>query len=397
MRAAIIGAGLGGLLAANLLAKEGYKVDVFEKLPFIGGRFTNLTYKGFELSTGALHMIPHGKRGPLGSLLKELKVDVEIKDSKPEGEALYNDKREILTKKVAPFKTLMKFYAKSLIHKFFGRDFYLNEFQKGIDEFSGKFIDAFLGWSLSITSREILFSKFLKIYQQTMRFRGPGIPIGGCKAVIDGLVENLKSYDGKIHLRKKVEGIVVESAKAKGVIVKNERIDCDLVISNVGHYETQKLVGKDYLGYLKMKLSESSGIKYSIALNEPFIGHSGVLFTLDAQRIAGLNEVTNADPNLAPNGKHLLMAHQPMLTSNVKYEISLGLKDLKRILNGYNYEILVVQSYTDGWPVNRVKAGMDIGVETPYTNLFVVGDGAKGDDIEVDGIALGVLRFGELI
>ena len=394
MRAAIIGAGLGGLLAANILAKEGYKVDVFEKLPFVGGRFTNLTYKGFELSTGALHMIPHGKRGPLGKLLKELEVDVEIVDSKPEGEALYNSNREILTKKVAPFKTLMKFYAKSLVYRVLGKDFYLNEFQKGTDEFSSKFIDAFLGWSLSITPNDILFSKFLKIYQQTMKFRGPGIPIGGCKAVIDGLVENLKSYDGKIHLRRKVERIVVKGARVRGIVVKNENINYDLLVSNIGHVDTQKLIGKDYL---KAELVESSGIKYSIALNEPFIGHSGVLFTLDTQRISGLNEVTNADPNLAPNGKHLLMAHQPMLTSNVKYEISLGLKDLREILNDYDYEILAIQSYTDGWPVNRVRAGMDIGIETPYNNLFVVGDGAKGDDIEVDGIALGIVRFGEMI
>ena len=58
MRVAIIGAGLGGLLAANVLAKKGYKIDVFEKLPFAGGRFTNLNYKGFiltdDLNMGAL-------------------------------------------------------------------------------------------------------------------------------------------------------------------------------------------------------------------------------------------------------------------------------------------------------------------------------------------------------
>ncbi|RLI70042.1 NAD(P)/FAD-dependent oxidoreductase [Archaeoglobales archaeon] len=394
MKAAIIGSGLGGLLAANVLAKKGYKVEVFEKLPFAGGRFTNLTYKDFELTTGALHMIPHGKRGPLGKLLRDLGVKVEIVDSKPEGETLYNNNREILTKKVAPFKTLMKFYAKSLVYKVFGRDFYLSEFQKRIDEFSKKFLDAFLGWSLSITSSDILFSKFLKIYQQTMKFKGPGVPIGGCKAVIDRLIENLESYNGKIYLKRKAKAIIVKDGKVKEVFVKNDRTKYDVIVSNIGHNETQKLIGKDYL---RTELVESSGIKYSIALNEPFIGHSGILFTLDTQRISGLNEVTNVDPNLAPDGKHLLMAHQPMLTSNVKYEISLGLKDLKEILKGYEYEILAIQSYTDGWPVNRVKAGMDVGIETPYNNLFVVGDGAKGDDIEVDGIALGIIRLGDII
>lgn len=392
MRAAIIGAGLGGLLAANVLAKKGYKIDVFEKLPFAGGRFTNLNYKGFELTTGALHMIPHGKRGPLGQLLKKLDVKVEILDSKPEGEVLYKDDRKELTKKVAPLRTLMKFYAKSLAYRLFKKDFYLEKFQKSIDEFSSKFLDAFLGWSLSITPNEILFSKFLKIYQQTMKFRGPGIPVGGCKAVIDALIENLKSYDGNVYLRKKVEKIAVKNSKAKGVFVKNQKKSYDLIISNLGHVETQKLIGKDYLN---VDLKESRGIKYSIALKQPYLNHTGVLFTLNTSRISGINEVTNADPNLAPNGRHLLMAHQPMLTTNVKYEIYLGLKDLKQILKGYDYEILAIQSYFDGWPVNRVKAGMDVGIETPYKNLFVVGDGAKGDDIEVDGIALNIFRLGD--
>jgi phytoene dehydrogenase-like protein len=108
------------------------------------------------------------------------------------------------------------------------------------------------------------------------------------------------------------------------------------------------------------------------------------------QRICGMNEVTNADPNLAPNGKHLLMTHQPVLTANLKYEINLGLNDLKLILKKYNYEVIAIQSYTNGWPVNRVKAGNDIGSKTPYKNLYIVGDGAKAECIEVDGIAMAV-------
>ncbi|CAD7774289.1 hypothetical protein FHEFKHOI_01544 [Candidatus Methanoperedenaceae archaeon GB50] len=51
----------------------------------------------------------------------------------------------------------------------------------------------------------------------------------------------------------------------------------------------------------------------------------------------------------------------------------------------------MVQTYRDGWPVNRCAPGEDIGNRTPYDRLFVVGDGAKGrGGIEVDGIALGV-------
>ncbi len=44
-----------------------------------------------------------------------------------------------------------------------------------------------------------------------------------------------------------------------------------------------------------------------------------------------------------------------------------------------------------------MEAGKDIGLETPCRNVFVVGDGAKGDAIEVDGIALGVEKVIESI
>ena len=64
---------------------------------------------------------------------------------------------------------------------------------------------------------------------------------------------------------------------------------------------------------------------------------------------------------------------------------------------GIEYEVISIQSYRDDWPVNRVKAGSDMGVRTPYGNLYVVGDGAKGDDIEVDGIALGVMEVMEVL
>ena len=55
------------------------------------------------------------------------------------------------------------------------------------------------------------------------------------------------------------------------------------------------------------------------------------------------------------------------------------------------YEVLLIQSYSDGWPVNRASSGSDNGNTTPVKNLYIVGDGAKGQGgIEVEGVALGV-------
>jgi phytoene dehydrogenase-like protein len=337
-------------------------------------------------------MIPHGNSGPLGQLLKKIGAKVEIVDSKPEGEALCSDELIKLRKSEFPLGSRMRFLKWYLMHKLFKLDRSLEEFKKGVDEFTARFLRSFLGWALSITPCDIKFSKFLPIYRNAQKYGGPGIPIGGCKSVIDSLLEVIKSNDGNFFLQTKVKRIVSSNGTVIGIRAKeNERYD--LIISNIGHLETAKMLGDESYKSVISRLEPSSGIKYSIALNKPFIGHTGVLLTLETERISGMNEVTNADPNLAPNGRHLLMAHQPIITPNLKYEIALGLKDLKGILKGYSYEILAVQSYSDGWPVNRIKAGMDIGSKTPYKNLYVVGDGAKGDCIEVDGIALEITNL----
>jgi len=49
-----------------------------------------------------------------------------------------------------------------------------------------------------------------------------------------------------------------------------------------------------------------------------------VYFTPYAERINGINEVTHADPSLAPPGKHLVMSHQAVLSDNLEDEIKLG-------------------------------------------------------------------------
>ncbi len=44
----VIGSGMGGMSAAAILAKDGFRVLVAEKLPRIGGRCSTLDYKGFK-------------------------------------------------------------------------------------------------------------------------------------------------------------------------------------------------------------------------------------------------------------------------------------------------------------------------------------------------------------
>jgi phytoene dehydrogenase-like protein len=388
------------LLTGAKLAGAGYSVEVFEKLPFTGGRFTNLPYKGFKLSTGALHMIPHGSRGPLARMLREVGANVIIIDSEPmavirkeNGEIIsfHAFRNELSLTKQAKLVTVLAYSLKFMPNNDISfRDWILKYFD---DDFLLKLADSFCGWSLSLRAKDVPAHEMLEVINNMYLYKGSGVPAGGCGAVTDALCEIIESKGGKIHTHSCVERIIVNNGIAKGVIVKGNQIDSDLVISDIGHIGTSSLyvcTDKEYLEKIK-NLKPSKGIKICLSSDEPLIGHSGVYFTPFAKRVNGINEVTNADSSLAPPGKHLIMSHQTIISEDTRTEINLGLLDIAQLFPEKKYEVLLIQSYSDGWPVNRASSGSDTGNATPVKNLYIVGDGAKGNGgIEVEGVALGV-------
>jgi phytoene dehydrogenase-like protein len=418
MKVVVIGAGLGGLLSAARLSKEGHTVEVFERLPITGGRFTNLEYKGFQLSSGAFHMLPHGPGGPLARLLKEMGDDVRIVRSEKtmiriplkKGDTDYRQGfRDIpfhdFQKPLSNKDRLKSAYLIVSTRKDPPKGSTLQEWIRSQvkDEWLVKLADSFCGWSLSMRSDEIYVEEVFEIFENLYRFGGPGVPMGGCKGIIDALEKVIMANGGTIHTKSEVSKILVENGNTAGVVVDGTEHKADLVISNTGHAATAGLCSEilseekhaEYLRTLET-LRPSAGIKICLSAEEPLIGHSGVLLTPYARRVNGINEVTQVDPSLAPPGKHLTMSHQHVAPENVgklEEEIDMGIQDLKEIFPGKKYEVLLIQSYHDGWPVNRASSGTDPGNETPIPGLYVVGDGAKGEGgIEVEGIALGVSR-----
>jgi phytoene dehydrogenase-like protein len=416
VKAIVIGAGLGGLLSAARLSQAGYQVDVFERLPITGGRFTNLNYKGFQVSSGAFHILPHGPSGPLAQLLNEVQADVKIVRSSQtvvrvplkQGDPDYGKGFKDIS--FTDFATLLSYKERLKIallivstrkNRPAGSTLQAWLRTQFKDEWLVKFADSFCGWALSLRSDEVSVEEVFEIIENMYRFGGPGVPMGGCKGVIDSLERVIAVNGGKIYTKTEVSKILVENGRASGVIVGDKTHEANLIISNLGHAATASLCsevlsGDRYSGYLRMleTLKPSAGIKICLAADEPLVGNSGVLLTPSAKRVNGIDEVTQVDPKLAPPGKHLTMSHQHVAPENVKNldsEIELGLKDLKEIFPGKKYEVLLIQSYHDDWPVNRTASGTDPGNETPIPELYVVGDGAKGKGgIEVEGVALGV-------
>ncbi|MCK5661714.1 MAG: NAD(P)/FAD-dependent oxidoreductase, partial [Methanosarcinales archaeon] len=339
MKIAIIGSGLGGLLSGAKLAQSGHKVEIFETLEVAGGRFINLNYKGHTLSSGALHMIPHGEDGPLGQLLKELNADVNIVNSEPGATIAVkkDDGIEIISftdaTQLLSFRSKIKLAALGLQFKISTpRMMSFKEWSDRHipDELFAKTSVAFCGWALSVPPEDVSAVEMKAIIENIDRYGGPGVPIGGCSAIINALVRIIEDNGGVIHTGTGVQSI--ETSKVEGDDGKTQTcasgirtdagdvVDADIVISDIGHPETVKLAGSDTIldldGVYMQKVTSSkssAGIKICISSNEPLVGHSNILMTPYARRINGMNEVTQIDPTLAPAGKHLIVTHQTML------------------------------------------------------------------------------------
>jgi phytoene dehydrogenase-like protein len=404
MRVVTIGAGLGGLLTSAFLARAGHEVTVLEKAPFVGGRFTNLNYQGFQLSTGALHMVPHGEDGPLAHLLKLLNANVEIVNSDPKGKFFlegniyhYREgwKHLSLKEKAKAMKLLAEIRANRLPS---GEDAKMSSWEWleekiGDNEFVYLFIKSFLGWAVSLAPEEVPAIELAKEIKATLKWGGPGLIKGGCKAVTEELARIVRANGGEILTRKRV----VEVDGGKAITADGEEYPYDVLISNIGIKETVELFGRNKFDreYLKKvdSLKPAEGIKINVALKgKPRIGNT-VVFTLDTKRINGYNEPSALTPELARDGYTLIMTHQALRSKDVKKEQKLGLEDLYYLFPELDKEgeVLMVQTYLDGNPVNRVASGTHL--DFPLENVYIVGDANKGEGgIEVEGIALGVMK-----
>ncbi|GHO43382.1 phytoene desaturase family protein [Ktedonospora formicarum] len=438
--AVVIGAGLGGLLSAANLLQRGKRVIVLERLPHAGGRFTAKYFQGVQVSTGAVHMVPFGSSGALAQMLERLNVPQQLFDADVFGSFHVHGKQY----RAPGLLSILRFLGPEQSWWFF-RLGYLMFFSKLPDEELDMpfarwlerrinvrrtpqlvaFFERISRFALSLELWQVSTREVIHTTRNMFRFGAPAIVEGGCGAVARKLEERILEQGGEIVLSCEVMQIVREEGRVTGVRVRHkgsgdeELIEASLVVSDIGPRATDGLLHSRKVkqaDVLKRKISdgaesvsdtngldlhEAVGLKIHILSEISLIPHRGIMYCLDTKRIAGIVQPTNSDPNLAPEGKHLLITHQVIQSNNVEEERALALADL-HMLFGDTFDthcrVLTMGTYRGEWPVNRMTQGEDLTPTTSVEGLYLVGDAVKPSGyLMVEGVAQSVNHFLDLL
>jgi phytoene dehydrogenase-like protein len=420
----VIGAGLGGLLSAAQFLRRGRRVLVLERLSHPGGRFTAKTFKGAQVSTGAVHMLPFGTNGELANMLRALAIPHRIHDSEVFG-SFHVRGRQYVTRSMLQlaqvfgprqFAQTLQLAAAMLLRqpRPDERDLTYREWlDRRITSKSSPELYAFFErichFSVSIDLDDITYGEVVETMKNMFRYGPPGIVDGGCAALTGELEQRVLAAGGAIWLEQDALEVLRAGATVTGVRVRDRKtgdereICAPMVISDIGPEATARLTSEggadtpeeaERAEQPAHPQREASGLKVHLLSDDSIIPHKGIMYCLDTQRIAGIVQPSNSDRRLAPPGKHLLITHQLMRSDDVNAEREAARADLRYLFGdafGTRIDILTMSQYRGEWPVNRARQGEDAIPATSLSGLYLVGDAVKPSGyLMVEGVAQSV-------
>jgi hypothetical protein len=399
-------------LSASLLAQHGQKIFLVEKLPFFGGRFTSIRHHGFEIPTGAVHMIPHSRNGPLGVvLLRDLNLSIEIIENQYFTAWYWPQHKPIRHRR---FWGILKAFPKMSQRVFVFRKLFPNArqserrnepFQEFLEARTEDpqiihFFNALTGFALSINVSQIttadMFSFFRRLYQRGR----PGVPMGGCKAVTTRLVDHARKNGSILQkscelIKLEINGTEIESAVCRDRISNEEfSIHANHFILNLGYPQVNDLLARSHIPFRLPTMPTAHGGGFAYRSKESILKKSVVAqFPLN-KYVKGAVEPTISSPNLAPRDEHLLLTHQVFHSSDIIRDTRLARDELLETFPQLKEEDeLCVHTFHKEWPVNYACQGSDLSnFSSVIPNLFFVGDGYKGNDgwMMTEGVTHGV-------
>ena len=399
---AVIGSGVGGMCGAARLADEGFEVAVYERMPYIGGRFSTVEYRDHKVTTGG-EMIALGDvfQETFDEVGAEFPVTTGVKAYyKMDGQNVNADEAGLMgllreaaddeaeaEKVMAATKRGLSWFKPldTVTLEEWVRDITDDD---GVYELYHKISAAFIG----INADEVPAREFFNYLEVASSTTGTGIAKGGNIELWHSLGEVVRDNGGTIETNTTVQDIVVEDGSARGVVVPDgddseTKIRAECVVSNAGPQATIEMAGREHFtpDYLEaIDATRSPGvIMLQVESEEALMEDPGPLVPLDTERVCFLLTPTLMDPSLSPEGKHHLIAYATLPESDKPETSEVGIEraieDLEDLFpgRGDRWEILRTPTFHGDWPVYRAWPGDNLPQKTPVQDLYNVGDGVK--------------------
>jgi len=306
---AIVGAGLGGLVAAANLARAGLQVACFDAHYVAGGcatQFRRRSGDGFYHFDVGLHYIGDcGESGAIPSILRELEIEIDYVPLDPDGfdNLVFPDFTFAIPSDLDRYRDRLVAYFPTEVR---GIDRYVR-FLREVRTVGQK-MDSGAGRSaLSMIATIAKHGRLLARYRDASiqhvlddctknprlqavmlgqsgdyglppsevsallhaglaqhYFQGAYYPRGGGQIIADKVADAIEAAGGSVHLRKPIERILIEGGRAVGVRIEAGRrepaveVRADVVISNADIKRTYlELVGPEYLTAASVRKARS--------------------------------------------------------------------------------------------------------------------------------------------
>ena len=416
----VVGAGIGGLMAAAALAQAGRSVAVFEKLGFPGGRYTEIDYHGAAVTTGAWTSL--GPQSRIGRFLADLGIELDYVSLRDVG---LREQYSVRFPGGRHYPSLFDMLTPDV------RRAWLRAIASGrrcapddvsahdyVASFSGDpdllaVVDAIAATASGLSSHAMPASEYVQITLDGREAGGDfAMPVGGVRSIIRALIHTLRAAGGDLFVRTPVARILVADGQAVGVELANagaetppRQVQADVVVHNGGPRRFVQLVGAQHLppDYLdrvrRLKGAECAAI--FCATRQPLFDDAPILMTPGCGRVVGVFSPTRLAPALSREGHHLYDAFFPVYDADRTAELGLALADMRALFPGFDDALAwyVPMFFTGNWP--GAESGQTFGQTgdnrldpaTPIHGLYLVGMDVKGSGAAGDLIPVGVRRL----
>ncbi|MFM9876066.1 MAG: phytoene desaturase family protein [Nitrosarchaeum sp.] len=335
----IIGAGVGGLTIAALLARNNHPVKIIEKQSKLGGRTTSMKFRGHILDNG-FHIMPFYKKSAIFSVFKKIGIQNRLKLATVDKIAFFSDTgfhkypkgiSDLLQLSLIPLKSRIRLLNILLPMAFTSikkteswDDLSLTEITKKLDSNTNAFFEAVCMLAFADTAEHISLGEFARTIIRANPFRGGTSEFaypedGGYDSISQVLANYILEKNGEIYLNKSVKKIIIENSIVTGIITSdNDFIQSDCVVVSYPAYMAlnelfeKNIIDDKFVEKINRLDKRTAVVEVHFALNSKLDSRQIVFPVGDHYTTKGIFFISNITPSVSPPGEHLIITGTPV-------------------------------------------------------------------------------------